>query len=199
LSATVQQFQLVRQLIERRAGAWCAFVEDNRRVVLKQIIQTAGHCRFDLDGDAIEDICADVFASLLADDMRSLRQFRGEAKLSTWLSVIARRTCMKEISRLKRDPGFRPTALAEATSRLATAETGNHRGPLEAMIHAEQHDRIRVKLQSLSARDRELLEMYFDQKLSHEEISRRSGISINSVGPKIHRSIHRLRRLLEAK
>ncbi len=199
MSVTIQQLQMVKQLIEGGAGAWCAFVEDHRRIVLKQIILTAGQCRFELDGEAVEDICAEVFAGLLANDMRSLRQFRGESRLSTWLSVIARRSCLKEIARLRREREFRSAVMSRAATQRPETLASHHREPLEAMIHAEQYDRIRSSLQSLSAPDRELLEMYFDQRLSHEEISRRSGISINSVGPKLHRSIHRLRRLLEAK
>ncbi|HMO16071.1 MAG TPA: sigma-70 family RNA polymerase sigma factor [Pirellulaceae bacterium] len=187
-----KQHAFIQQLIDGEAAAWHAFVDDHQRILFAQIISTAQSCNFRLDQGEIEDICAEVFATLLADNMRALRQFRGDCKLSTWLTVITHRICLRELSRFKQQRNAHCTESAPVEDCVVDAD------PLGGAIWREQMELVRSKLHDLKPLDRKILELHFDERLSHEEISRRIGISINSVGPKLHRSVKRLRRLLEA-
>ncbi len=194
VNSPIDKQQIIRQLIAKHACAWSEFVESYQRLVFSRVKATAEQCRFDLDQAELEDICAEVFASLLTNDMRSLRQFRGTSRISTWLSVISRRVCLRELNRIRQTRSkCADAAVVEAA--LSGADPAC-RDSLGELIWDEQQEQIRESISYLKQADRELLEMYFNERLSYEEISHRAGISVNSVGPKLNRSVSRLRRLL---
>lgn len=188
----VDERQMIQQLIAGDPVVWSEFVAQFQRRIAGCIRQTAIQCQFDLNNAEVDDICAEVFAGLIANDFRALRNFRGQCQLSTWLSVIARRSCLGHLTRIRR--------IQDKT--LRHAETSHHydmpqTDVLSRMIRDEQHDQIQSSVQCLNDKDQMLLDLYFYQQLSYAEIGKRAGISINSVGPKLGRAIGRLRKALK--
>ncbi len=180
--------QLVQQLVARQPAAWSRFVSRYQGLIANCVRHTARQCQFELNAVEIEDVCAEVFASLIVNDFRSLRQFRGQCRISTWLVVIARRVCLGQLSRMRR--------VHHSTQRNdATMVTQQH-DLLSQLIREEQHENIRTSVQQLNKNDQLLLELYFRQQLSYAEIGEQAGISPNSVGPKLGRAIVRLRKLV---
>lgn len=181
--------QLISELVQGNPPSWAEFVSRYQRLVAHVVRHTARQCHFELENSELEDVSAEVFASLIVNDFGSLRQFRGQCRLSTWLTVIARRVCLNQLSRLRRanealrklEPSARRTVRCDLLSR---------------MIQAEQNEQIRSSVQKLNDKDQLLLELYFRQQLSYAEIGQRAGISVNSVGPKLGRAIVRLRKLV---
>jgi RNA polymerase sigma-70 factor (ECF subfamily) len=180
---------LIEQLLGRQRSAWDEFVARYQKVICAQVHRTARQCNRTFNAADFEDVCAEVFALLLANDMASLRAFRGASSLATWLTVIARRICLRQIDRA---PQERPAAHLE--KEVPSPATSND--ALEQLIQDEETRQLGTSLDQMRDGDRELLGLFFEQRLSYQEISERLGISINSVGPKLQRAQKRLRKLM---
>jgi len=130
-----------------------------------------------------EDLAAQVFLTIVKDDMAVLRHFRGESSLATYLTVIARRVVVAE---LLKQP---------APSRLDT----NHYQPEMALAGAEVervHDRDQVErlLAQLDPAEARIVSMYHLEGKSYQEISSAVGMPENSVGPTLSRARSKMRR-----
>jgi RNA polymerase sigma factor (sigma-70 family) len=67
---------------------------------------------------------------------------------------------------------------------------------LANLIGTENKKHLAECLERMKPADRQILEMYYHQSLDYREISRRTGLSINAVGPKLSRAHERLRKLM---
>lgn len=184
--------RLVRKLLTQQKKAWHEFVQRFQDLVYARVHQTLERARVQYDRSDVEDIFAEVFSSLLANDARSLRNFRGESSLATWLAVVTQRVCNRQIRKLQRQPAqphdSRPLADLVVEPRAADQ--------LNDLIQKEDVNRLKSKMRKLETNDQEILDLYFFEELGYGEISQRMGISINSVGPKLQRARERLRKLM---
>ncbi len=196
MPAPSEERELVQRLLDRDKRAWHDFVCQYQDLVYWRVTHAAKQLRGDVDRTLIEDICAEVFASLLANDLASLRRFEGRSSLATWLAVIARRVCLKYLQRQPAELVCDPNTFAENSHRRTRHDSLD---VLDSLIEAEDRQRLADSIERLQQSDRQILKMYYDQRLSYSEISRRMGISINTVGPKLHRAQTRLRRMLRFK
>ncbi len=189
--------ELVDRLIQRDGDAWREFVGQYLGLIKRRISATANECRFVLEPVEVEDIAADVFQSLLKNQMASLRNFQFVSSLSTWLSVIARRACLGFLSKRPRDRGQGIQYSNEETSLLdLQAETVASSEPDLKLIQKEEYAKIQECLAELRPGDRRLLKLYYAHELNYKQISQEMGISVNSVGPKIQRAQNRLRKMV---
>ncbi len=181
---------LVRRLLARDESAWREFVSQYRGLLISRIHAAASelNCGFPT-ADSVEEICADVFTMLVSREMESLRNFSGRSRLSTWLSVIVRRTALR--------------ALTQARQRPSQPDTGEldmipqSDGSVDASLGSSRA-RVRNGLRQLSPDDRNLLTMFYEQQHSYEQIASAFQISVNAVGPKLDRARKRLQKILES-
>ncbi len=184
--------KLVRQLLARQKNAWREFVQRFQDLVYARVHQTLERSRTQYDRSDIEDIFAEVFSSLLANDFRSLRNFRGESSLATWLAVVAQRVCIRQAQKLGRER----TNIADSRPLSDLVVHAGQSEGLHDLIQKEDVKRLKSKLGKLEKNDQKILTLYFFEELGYGEISQRMGISINSVGPKLQRARERLRKLM---
>jgi RNA polymerase sigma-70 factor (ECF subfamily) len=133
-----------------------------------------------------QDLAQDVFLRVHG----AIADFRGDAKLSTWLYTITSRLCLNRLASSER----RMTREGEETlTRLATNQAGPaaelERGELEAALHraiAElpEERRIVVVLRDL-------------QGLSYEEIAAALALELGTVRSRLHRARMDLKEKLE--
>ena len=90
---------LLKRCLSEEHGAWKDFVDRFIGLFVHVINHTAHSRSVPLSPDDIEDLCAEVFVTLLSNNYSALRQFRGKSSLATYLTVIARRIVVKEIDR----------------------------------------------------------------------------------------------------
>ena len=180
---------LIQNLVQGNSASWSEFVAQYQKLVVHGVRRTARQCNYELKEAEVEDFSAEVFASLIDNDFGSLRRFRGQCRLSTWLMVIARRVCLNQLSRLRR--------ASDSLQKMEQRDSpSNGCDLLNRMIHAEQSEEIKTSVKQLNDKDRLLVELYFVKQLSYAEIGKQAGISSNSVGPKLGRAIVRLRKLM---
>jgi RNA polymerase sigma-70 factor (ECF subfamily) len=91
--------QLLQRCLARQPHAWEDFVDRFLGLVLHVVTHTGRSRSIAISTHDLEDLTAEVFTAILADDYAVLRRFRGQSSLATYLTVIARRVVVKELLR----------------------------------------------------------------------------------------------------
>lgn len=178
--------KLDRDLLERclagKPGAWRDFVDRFLRLFVHVIRHTAHARSVKLVQADIDDLCAEIFLEILADDFRVLRQFRGKSSLATYLAVISRRVTVKEIAHRRKEKSL---GLTDLTQSSAAANGEQQR--------IEDADEVRQLLTLLSPDDAKIVKQYHLHGKSYREISDLLGVPENSIGPTLTRAREKLR------
>ncbi|MCR4413161.1 MAG: sigma-70 family RNA polymerase sigma factor, partial [Thermoguttaceae bacterium] len=96
---------LLERCLARKPRAWEDFVDRFMGLVM-HVVQHSSQARsIRLTSEDRDDLCAEVFLSLVKDNFAILRHFRGQSSLATYLTVVARRIVVKEL--LQRRPAAR--------------------------------------------------------------------------------------------
>jgi RNA polymerase sigma-70 factor (ECF subfamily) len=112
---------------------------------------------------------------------RSLPEFRGEAKLSTWLYAIVSRLCLNRLAMGdRRAVRHGEEILLRVADPHGGPDTGAERGEMEAALHRaiaelDEDRRVVVILRDLEG-------------LSYEEIASALGIELGTVRSRLHRA-----------
>ncbi len=119
---------------------------------------------------------------------RARRDFRAGARLKPWLYTIAL-NLRRQYFRTK---GRRPeTALDPERHPLPTVE------PVD-LTRAERARQVRMAVDALSPKQREVIELHWFEELSFPEVARVLGANLNTVKVRAHRGYKALRAVLEA-
>jgi len=180
--------KLLDRCLRKETGAWNDFV-DRYMGLIYHVIHHVSHARtITLSSADIEDTAAEIFLAIVDDDYDVLRRFKGESSLPTYLTVIARRVCVKEIIKRQREAELGHSQAHRAgVSEEGAAET-------EAVASAEEVERM---LEGLPERDAEVVKLYHLKSLNYRQIGKQLGIAENSVGPILTRARQQLRRSAE--
>jgi RNA polymerase sigma-70 factor, ECF subfamily len=180
--------QLIDRCLHHESGAWNDFV-DRYMGLIYHVIQHAAHARsMALSPADVEDLAAEVFLAIVDEDYGVLRRFQGTSSLPTYLAVVARRVCIKQLVKRHRE-----AELGHATAHRAgiAEEDADATEPIAA---AEEVERM---LQGLPEREAEVVRLYHLSYLNYRQISKQLGIPENSVGPILARARQRLRQVAE--
>jgi RNA polymerase sigma factor (sigma-70 family) len=171
----------VRRLVAAaRAGdsaAWNSLVERYTPLVLSVV-----H-RYRLQGSDGADVVQTVWLRLV----ENLGGIREPAALPGWITTTARNECL-HVLRGQRQAS--PTDLGEEGWPQASSQPA-----VDAdLLDAERHEALLTALAELPDRQRSLLLLLIeDPPLPYEEISRRLGIPVGSIGPTRARALARVR------
>src|SRR5215813_6022412 len=124
---TLRERLLLRRLRDRDERAFREMVEAYQDRVFNLLFRMIGA------REEAEDLAQEVFVTVF----KSIDQFRGESKLSTWLYRVAANHCKNRIKYLARRHDRSTSELDEAAERTAVAQGG---APLAAG-HIEAPDR----------------------------------------------------------
>jgi len=183
---------LLKRCLAEEPGAWKDFVDRFMGLFVHVVTHTAHARSVRLVQDDIDDLCAEIFMALLANDYAVLRRFRGQSSLATYLTVIARRVVVHTVVRRR---------MAEALGHVAAQhpdmkqQADSHHFDLKRI---EDHEEIEKMLVNLPAGEAEVVKQYHLQGRSYREISSHLGIPENTIGPTLTRARQRLRRGAES-
>lgn len=179
---------LIDRCLRHDPGAWTDFV-DRYMGLIYHVIHHVAHARsLVLSAADIEDTAAEVFLAIVDDNYDILRRFKGTSSLPTYLTVIARRICVKEV--VKR---FREAELGHAHAhREAVANEGS--AEAEPVAAADEVERM---LAELDEREANVVRLYHLKFLNYRQIGKQLGIPENSVGPILAKARQNLRRAAE--
>jgi RNA polymerase sigma-70 factor (ECF subfamily) len=182
---------LLKRCLAKAPGSWNDFV-DRFVSLIYHAIQYTAHLRSARVGpEDQEDIAAEVMLQLVADNFRVLREFRGESSLATYLTVIARRICVKELARRQQVLG----AINRGESRLPEPEADDAPAAAKGMERLEEVDAL---LRRLKGREREIVRLYYLEGRTYEEISTETDVPVNTIGSVLSRARKKLRELAKA-
>ena len=180
--------QLIDRCLRKDPGAWNDFV-DRYMGLIYHVIHHVSHARsVVLSTPDLEDIAAEIFLEIVDDDYTVLRKFEGASSLPTYLTVVARRICVKEVIKRQREAELgHSSAHRSLIGDDASSEA-------EAIATAEEVERM---LEHLPEREAEVIKLYHLKYLNYRQIGKQLGIAENSVGPILARARQHLKRTAE--
>ncbi len=180
---------LVARCRQGDAAAWALLVKRYQRLVYA-IVTRAG---FDEHG------AADVFQTVFSRLVEHLPRLAQPDRLQAWIVTTAKREALRA-----RHVGQRTVSMTRADDDQGAGieDTLADEAPLaeEALSDLQQLHRLRLGLDGLDARCRDLLLMLFsdeDDRLAYDEVARRLGMPVGSLGPTRSRCLGKLRRRVE--
>ena len=142
------------------------------------------------------DDAGDVAQESLISMARSVRDFRGDSSVSSWLYTIARRFCIKKRRRSKFAPGREESLDAPATN-VAQHLTDPMPNPEQAAANRELATALTHAIDALGPSQREVLVLRDVEGLSAPEVARILGVSVDAVKSRLHRARAAIREELE--
>jgi RNA polymerase sigma factor (sigma-70 family) len=169
--------ELVAAAIEGDHTSWNALV-DRYSLLVSSVVR-----RYHLQGSDAEDVVQTVWLKLV-ENLSGIRQ---PGALPGWLVTTTRNECLHVLRGQKHafpaDLGEEKWSDADGTPAIDTD-----------LLDSERHEALLMALAELTERQRSLLLLLIeDPPLSYEEISRRLGLPVGSIGPTRARALARVR------
>jgi len=144
--------------------------------------------RYTPNREDAEEIAQDVFVKAY----RSLADFRGESKFSTWLYTIVTTTCITFL-RKKKIP-------IHSLDNEQVFEIADNQNSAFRANQVEQKSKVQVvneAIRLLSVDDARIITLFYQAEQSLEEIGRIIGVDPNTAKVKLHRARQRLKEKME--
>lgn len=169
---TEKEKALLTGCLNREKTAWDAFVLQYSALVYHTIRKIFSLYHTEPRTDLVEDLFQEFFLSILGDNFKKLRQFRGDkgCSLASWLRVVVARLTIDFLRR-------------QGTSTVAVPESlpSNQSDPPTSLSGREERKWLSQALQSLPPRDRLFLDLYYRKELPPEEVGAILKVSVNAV------------------
>jgi RNA polymerase sigma factor (sigma-70 family) len=174
--------EIIKRVLAGEQGLFAPLVQRYQSYVFTLVL------RFTDNREDAEEISQDVFVKAY----RSLADFRGEAKFSTWLYTIVRTSCITFL-RKKR---LQTTSLDnERTSlQVESRESGFKANAIE---QKSRHALVNEAIRMLSPDDTQILTLFYKGEQTLEEIGRVMRLDPNTIKVKLHRARNRLKEKME--
>ncbi|HEX3599328.1 MAG TPA: sigma-70 family RNA polymerase sigma factor [Lacipirellulaceae bacterium] len=172
---------LLDRCLSRKPRAWEDFVDRFMGLVVHVINHTAQCRSTNLSAADREDLSAEVFLTIVDNDMAVLRHFRGKSSLATYLTVVARRVVVRKLVE-----GHSSVPLGDMVAHAESDE-------LEPEQRISNHEEVGRLLGQLQGSEATVVRMYHLEGKTYQEISRTTGMPENTVGPMLSRARARLR------
>jgi RNA polymerase sigma factor (sigma-70 family) len=174
--------EIIRKVLQGEQAFFAQLVERYQKYVFTLVL------RFTDSREDAEEISQDVFVKAY----RSLADFRGESKFSTWLYTVVRTSCITFLRKRRLDT---ISIDNERTSlQLEDRESGFTANTIE---QKSRHAMVGEAIRMLSPDDSQVITLFYKGEQSLEEIGRIMGLDPNTVKVKLHRARHRLKEKME--
>ncbi|MBM3979229.1 MAG: sigma-70 family RNA polymerase sigma factor [Planctomycetes bacterium] len=179
---------LLKRCLAREPGSWNDFVDRFLSLIYHTVRYTAHLRSVRIAPEDVEDIAAEVLLRLVADNFKVLREFRKESSLATYLTVIARRVCVHELTRRQKVRD----AISRGDARLAAPDPDDAPAAHKGLESLEEVEKL---LRRLRGQDREIVRLYYMEGRTYEEISTALDIPVNTIGAILSRARKKLREM----
>jgi RNA polymerase sigma-70 factor (ECF subfamily) len=174
--------EIISRILQGEPTLFAVLVERYQNYVFTLVL------RFTDSREDAEEISQDIFVKCY----RSLADFRGESKFSTWLYTVVRTSCITFLRKKKLDT----TSIDnERTSlQLENRESSFKANTIE---QKSRHAMVNQAIRLLSPDDAQLITLFYQGEQSLEEIGKVMKLDPNTVKVKLHRARHRLKDKME--
>ena len=177
---------LIRRCLHHEPGAWNDFVDRFLGLVYHVVQHTADMRSYTLRPEDKEDVAAQVLVKVVENDYAALRQFRGKSSLASYLTVIARRTCVNELA-------GRMNAKDKESPPKSHEHIAVDKPISKPKAGLETLEEVGKLLKKLPTRERAVVRLFYLEGRSYEEISKELTIPVNSIGAILARARKKLR------
>lgn len=172
--------QLINKLLSGSPAGWTEFV-DRYLALVTQVIQHTAHAHsLKLNADDLDDLTADVFATLLERNMGAIRGFRGRSSFATYLTVVIRRVALRKLTQRRYMQAFGHVKAHQASVSEASPDSSSR--------HVDAKDEVDSLMVRLPDSMRSIVQSFFLDGKTYQQISRALGVPVNSIGPMIARA-----------
>jgi len=151
-----------------------------------------------------EETARDLLQETFFQALRSLPNFRGESKLSTWLYSVAKNVALARYRKDKRRSPLEEETLTRVAARQKSAPTppsgeSPSWDPAEETARSEETALVHEALEELPENYRTVIELRDLEELSTEETAERLGLTRVNVRVRLHRARKKLEEVLEGR
>ncbi len=171
-------------ILEIRGGNTHAFsnlVDGYKDLVFTLAIRMLGN------REEAEEVSQDVFIKVY----KSLPNFKGDSKVSTWVYRIAYNTCLDRIKKIKKKRMHTDLNHIDQIA-YADLDTAYHK-----MVMAERSEMIERCLSKLSAEDAGVLTLFYLEEKNLQEMEETTNIPVNTLKVRLFRARKRLASVME--
>jgi len=174
--------EIIKRILQGEQALFAQLVQRYQQYVFTLVL------RFTDSREDAEEISQDVFVKAY----RSLADFRGESKFSTWLYTVVRTSSITFLRKKKLDT----TSLDNERTflQLENRESGFNANTME---QKSRHAMVNAAIRLLSPDDGQIITLFYKGEQSLEEIGRIMGMEPNTVKVRLHRARNRLREKME--
>lgn len=178
---------LVRACLDGREAGWAEFVRRYGNLIYATIL------RVELGPDDAEE----AFQLSVVAMHERLGELRDPSRLVPWIIGISYRQAINRIRSRRREVSVE--FVSEAMMEASGLHTHTEQLPDDLRVRLEQQQSVSEALERLPERCQRLLDSLFFEEPApeYEEIARREGIPIGSIGPTRARCLDKLRRALQ--
>jgi RNA polymerase sigma-70 factor (ECF subfamily) len=174
--------EIIKKVLLGEQTMFAQLVERYRNYVFTLVL------RFTDNREDAEEVAQDIFVKTY----RSLADFRGESKFSTWLYTITRTSCITFLRKRKLET-------VSLDNERSAGEWQDRASGLKAnMIEQKsRHRMLHEAIQLLGPDDKQVITLFYQGEQTLEEIGKIMGLDPNTVKVKLHRARQRLKEKME--
>lgn len=173
----------INLIIEGDSNAFAVLVDRYKNMVFSLALKMVKN------REEAEEVAQDAFIKVF----KSITQFKGDSKFSTWIYKVTYNTCL---DRIKKNSRVQNTIPIDdfSENQIKTVET-----VLDSIDERERSKTIQECIQLLPNEDGFLLTLFYFKEQSLEEISKVIDSNVNNVKVKLFRSRKKLAAILKMK
>lgn len=182
---------VIAGMLANDPAAWREFQSKFDRLIIRCITKVTRRFASMVSQDDVREIYANLYVSLLGNDMHKLRTFDPERgnRFSSWIGLLAINAAYDYLRTLKREP--QKECITEAMELVADLPD-----PFELTSENERASIAQATLADFSEKDRTFAALYFGEGMDPQDIATRMNISVKTVYSKKHKIQSRLESVL---
>jgi len=174
--------EIIKRILQGEQAIFAILVERYQQYVFTLVL------RFTDNREDAEEISQDIFVKAY----RSLADFRGESKFSTWLYTVVRTSCITFLRKKKLD-----TTSIDNERTFLQLENKESAFKANVIEQKSRHAMVNEAIRLLSPDDSQLITLFYKGEQSLDEIGKIMGLEPNTVKVKLHRARGRLKEKME--
>ncbi|MFQ5965379.1 MAG: RNA polymerase sigma factor [Candidatus Scalinduaceae bacterium] len=191
--------ELLNACIQANKEAWDAFVEKYTNLIYHTINKTLKSYYTDYLYQDSSDIHNNVFLSLIENDYKKLRQYKGlnGCTVSSWLMVVTTNFTLNFIKKQKQHIPIEDntTDNMDVIERVSNPQ----QQPDEELSKKEYGEIFKDLINDLEANDKLFLKLYYEKEFPPEEIAEILNLTVSTVYSKKNRIREKLKKIAKKK
>jgi len=197
---THSEKELLASCIKGDKKAWDVFVEKYTDLIYHTIHKTLRMYRPDFLYQDLDDIHNSIFLSLIEDDYKKLRQYKGinGCTVSSWIMIITTNATLNYIKKANK-AGISMEDSSEEDKAVIDTISDPEPSVMDKIADSEKAILLKELMDGLNSEDRLFLKYYYEDDLPPEGIAKIMNLSVSAIYSKKSRIIDKLQELVKEK